>query len=97
MKTFSGHVSVDQLKARCKKLGLVVDSTRYDKNGDDFVVVRGATGPKGKKVDVLYSSFNGRFYGGKGASHFSSDDDAYDEMQWFCDLLALFYTEKVAA
>lgn len=90
MKKFAGIKSRAQVKAQCKAAGVEFDDNAY-KKGSDFTVLRGG----GAKV--IWSSWNGKFYGTTpdGVS-FSSDSDRFDNEPWMQALLKFFYVDKPA-
>jgi hypothetical protein len=91
MKKFAGNKSRDQVKAQCEALGLEFDDAKYER-GSDFTTIRGGG------AEVIWSSFNGRFFGTTDEGvEFSSDDTQHDDQPWFQLLLAFFYIEKEPA
>lgn len=90
MKKFAGNKTLAQIKAQCKAAGIEFDDSRY-KKGDDHVAIRSPG------VMVLFSSFNGRFFGNTPDGKKFSSDDALDGAPWFDQLLNFFYVEKAAA
>lgn len=91
MKTFAGIKTLPQIKHQCKVAGIKFDDGRY-KNGDDHIAIRSPG------VLVLFSSFNGKFFGNTpDGTHFDSCDAALDGTPWFDQLLSFFYTEKATA
>jgi hypothetical protein len=91
MKTFAGIKTLPQIKAQCEAAGIEFDDRRY-KKGDDHVAIRSPG------VLVLFSAFNGKFFGNTpDGKKFSSCDPKLDGTPWFDQLLSFFYVEKVAA
>jgi hypothetical protein len=93
MQKFARHRSVDELKAICAERGFRIKTDLYDA-GDDHVSVFPVIG--GENFMVLYSGFNGRFFGKRNGMHFTSDMDFLDADPWFQALLDLFYTNAPA-
>jgi len=90
MKKFAGNKTLAQIKAQCKAAGIEFDDSRY-KKGDDHVAIRSPG------VMVLFSSFNGRFFGNTPDGQEFSSDDELDGTPWFDRLLSFFYVEKASA
>ena len=91
MKTFAGNKSRDQVKAQCKALGVIFDESAY-KGGSDYTSIRGGG------AALLWSSFNGRFFGTTDTGvEFSSDETTHESEPWFQQLLSFFYVEKESA
>jgi hypothetical protein len=87
MKKFIGVKSLEQIKEQCIACG-VEFSGKVSRKGSDFILLRSP------KAHVLFSAFNGRFFGvTPNGIRFSSDDDL-DGEPWFDQLLAFFYVEK---
>lgn len=91
MKKFAGNKTRDQVKAQCEALGLEFDDTKYEQEGSDYTVIRGGG------AEVLWSSWNGRFFGTTDTGvEFSSDNDTHEGEPWFQALLSFFYIDKPA-
>jgi hypothetical protein len=97
MKKFSSFKTVDEIRQQCEAQGLTLDTTLYDAGSSDYIKIRSNDGKTSAKV--LYSSFNGRFFGetaaGLDSVKFSSDDATFDGTPWFDALLDFFYVRKV--
>lgn len=100
MRKFTRHVTLDELKSHCGKLGLEVDTTKHDRDFSDYVTVTGILA--GMPFGLLYSTFNGRFFGYAKNSHriqFDQSSDHLDDVPWYAAILELLFvsTEKTAA
>ena len=93
MRTFKGHRTLDEVMAQCVTEGIDLDVSRYINDGSDYVVLRAPA------ITVLYSVFNGRFFGtvpaipGKQEQiEFNSDEDRSDD--WYQRVVEFFYTDE---
>jgi hypothetical protein len=85
MRKFSKSKTREQVKAQCDALGLVFDDLAYER-GSDFTAIRGGG------AQVLWSSFNGRFFGTTDTGiEFSDDNTKHEAEPWFQALLEFFY------
>lgn len=89
MQKFARHRSVDELKIICAERGFRIKTDLYDA-GDDHVSVFPVI--DGEAFMVLFSGFNGRFFGKRNGLRFSCDMADLDAEPWFQALLDLFYT-----
>ena len=88
MKKFAGNKTRDQVKAQCKAAGVKFDESRY-RQGSDWTLLSGGG------AQVLWSSWNGKFWGMTDTGvEFSSDSDEHDNEPWMQALLRFFYVEK---
>lgn len=96
MKKFGRSRTLDEIRSRAEECGFTVDSSRHDNLGDDHVVVTGMFG--GKVAQVLYNTFNGRFFGklmGRSPVSFNSDSPQFDGKPRFDEMLNFFYVDAV--
>ena len=90
MKTFAGTKTLDLIRSQCASGGHKFDDLLYRTKGDDHVKVVMQDG-----TDVLFNSFNGRFFGTRANGlSFNSDTSKHDKTKWFSDLLGFFYTTE---
>jgi len=105
MKTFDGNKSVKQVKKESLAKGFIFNDKLYKEQGHDHIRIdfsfHDSKAPplfKDKKVTghVLWSSFNGRFFGtlDKTNLEFDSDDSYLDGSEWYSQLLDLVYIQK---
>jgi hypothetical protein len=104
MKKFGGNKSVDEVKKKCKELGFKFKDDLYKQGHDhiriDFSFADSKAPPvfKNKLITghVLWSAFNGRFFGtlDKTAMTFDSNSSYLDDAEWYSQLLDLVYVEK---
>jgi hypothetical protein len=91
MKKFAGNKTRDQVKAQCKAAGVKFDESRY-LQGSDWTTLSGGG------AQVLWSSWNGKFFGTTDTGiEFNSDSDEHDDKPWMQALLDFFYVSAVAA
>lgn len=89
MKRYQRCISYDEAKAACATAGYQFDDEKYIKNGSDYVRVVGQFGDK--QAAVLYSSWNGRFFGATtDGIQFSSENSDHDGQPWFDAMLDFF-------
>lgn len=91
MQKFARHRSVDELKALCAERSYRIKTDLYEAGSDHisvFPVIDGET------ISVLYSGFNGRFFGWRNGIVFASGMEHLDQEPWFQALLNLFYTDN---
>ena len=91
MQKFARHKTLDEIEMACREVGFALDTTEFDK-GSDHVKI--AFVHDGETFDVLYNTFNGRFFGPSRMSsdgYFTSDDASLDATPWFQALLNFFY------
>lgn len=92
---FKRHRSLDELREKCRELKWQIDSYKHDEEGSDHVMVFWRHGKV--RGSVLYSVFNGRFFGAidKGGklsdAWITSDETEHDAQPWFQALLSAFY------
>lgn len=92
MRKFSRHRTLEELSAECEKRGWPLDTSRYDKNGEDFVNFRFSC--EGESGIVFFNTCNGRFFGNtKMGLPFNSDDAFLDRKGWFKELLNVVYVK----
>jgi len=92
MKTFERGKTIKELQASCVAAGWSLNTDKY-KAGSDFVSFQGIFA--GETANVLYSSFNGRFFGQtKNGTWFNSDSGDLDQEPWFDALLNFLYVAK---
>lgn len=104
MKKFAGVKTMDVIRAQCKAEGVALDDYGMRMSGADYVCL-GA--PKGvekrrdgtpfvdatKRGNVMFSAFNGSFFGTTPEGiRFHSDDTNFEHTKWFRQLLEFFYT-----
>ncbi len=90
MQKFARHRSVDELKVICAERGFRIAVEAYDA-GSDHISVSPVI--ERETYRVVYSGFNGRFFGhAPNGDLFSSDRADLDAEPWFQALLNLFYT-----
>lgn len=88
MKTFAGNKSLTVIQQQCQAAGLTYDQSAFER-GSDFVRISAGG------AHVLYSTFNGRFFGQTpDGIRFSSDSTAHESEDWFQALLSFFYVER---
>lgn len=87
MKQFGGVKSLEQIKEQCIACGVEFSDKEFRK-GSDYVLLRSP------KAHVLFSSFNGRFFGVTPEGTRFSSDATFDGEPWFDQLLSFFYVEK---
>lgn len=93
MKKFAGHKTVDQIREQCLAQGVTLDTRLYDSGSSDYIKLTSTDGKT--SAEVLYSSFNGRFFGQfTPGREFNSDDASLDGTPWFDALLEFFYIRK---
>lgn len=89
MQKFQRHRTVAEVKTLGKKMGFTINTQRYDRNGDDHIVIHGDF--VGHELPVLYNCVNGRFFGElPDGEMFSSDSTAFDGQPWFDAMLNFF-------
>ena len=90
MKTFTGKRNLDEIIAKAKETGWVVDTKEFDKGGD-WIWFRDLTE---RLLQVMYNTFNGQFRVWNPSSdkpiatHLSTE---FDDVKWYTELLDLFY------
>lgn len=95
MKTFAGIKTLGVIKAQCKALGIQFDDRLYRRTGSDFVVIRSFKNDS-HRGEVLFSSFNGNFFGTTDTGvQFDSKSPLHEGESWFQTLLSFFYIETV--
>ncbi|KAA0678103.1 hypothetical protein [Roseomonas genomospecies 6] len=92
MKTFARHRTLAELKPLCAQRNIAVDTTRHDVIASDFITLSGKFGI----VDlmVIYSVFNGTFYGETSDGLAFNERSPFDDTPWFAALLELLYVAK---
>lgn len=96
MKTYARHRTSTEVKALAAMKGFTVDSTKYDAQGYDHIVVH-MPGPSRTLIPVLYNTVNGRFFHASAnvVDSFTSDNPKLDGQPWFDAMLEFFYVEPV--
>lgn len=94
MKKFARHRSLDELRNLCVERGVALNTDRYDCEGSDYVVVSGLFGRR--RLVVIYSVVNGRFFGKRGDQRFSESSPC-DGQPWFDAILDLVYAPVTEA
>jgi hypothetical protein len=87
---FAGNKTLAQIRAQCKAQGVQYIDSQY-RRGSDFVTLHSPG------AYVMFSAFNGRFFGKTPDGITFSSDDKRDGTPWFDALLRFFYVEKRAA
>jgi len=97
MKRFARVKTLDEIRVQCEEQGLELNTTLYDMGQSDYVKISSTDGKTEAKV--LFSTFNGRFFGTVGAGgpgrDFHSDDASLDGTPWFDSLLRFFYADEL--
>lgn len=89
-KRFAGHRSYEQIRAECRRQGLVLEDANYRRNGSDWIGVR----RRRDSTVVLYSTPTGRFHGTHPTCGTQfTESSPFDGEPWFDALLAFFYYE----
>lgn len=97
MKTFSGNKPLAVVKAQCKAAGIDYNDREFRRVGSDFVCITTVKG-QNHTGQVLYNTFNGRFFGTTpDGTEFSSDSTKFENEAWFQALLSFFYVESKRA
>ncbi len=95
LKTFTRHITGDELIEACKREGFETDDARY-RFGGDHISFQFAH--NGIFITALYNVINGRAFGtyapfvGRGIQ-FNTDDPNLDGTPWFDALLAFLYRD----
>ncbi len=95
MKKFAGHRGVSALKALCAEKGVQIDTTKHDRNFSDFVSLRGVFCKT--SVTMIYSVFNGTFFGETAQGASFNESSPFDDEPWFAAILDLLYLPLEAA
>jgi hypothetical protein len=91
MKTFSGIKTLSTIKKQCDQLGLSFDDRQYKRGGDHIAIHGGG-------AVVLFSSFNGKFFGTTDKNvKFDSSSEQYESCEWFQTLLSFFILSDSSA
>jgi hypothetical protein len=88
-RKFAGNKTLDVIRAQCKAQGVQFIDSQY-KRGSDFVTLRSPD------AWVMFSVFNGRFFGRTPDGVEFMSDDKRDGTPWFDALLDFFYVRKPA-
>lgn len=95
MKTFERSKTIKELRASCLAAGWRLNTEKYEA-GSDFVSFRGVFA--GETANVLFSGFNGRFFGQtESGKKFNSDSADFDGEPWFDALLNFVYVVEGGA
>lgn len=94
MKTFARHRTLDELRILCAEQGIEIDSRKHDDAGSDHVVLEGVI--DNTPFKLLFSTFNGTFFGEAGGGAPFNESSDLDDEPWFSDLLDLLYVPKDA-
>jgi hypothetical protein len=87
MKTFARQKTLAEIEAQCAALGVPIDSQVTGRTGRVLV---GSVG----HGHALYELETGRFVGESDLGfEFDSDDDTYDDHEWFQQLLNFFLVD----
>ncbi len=90
MKQFGKLRPKDEVIAKFETIGWVIDTGDYAEGGD-WIYMRDEHDCK----RILWSPFNGRFNGTTIAGiDFSHNSSNLDDIQWYQDLLNIFYIEE---
>ncbi|MFL7904707.1 hypothetical protein ACJ41P_26505 [Azospirillum argentinense] len=95
MKKFAIHRPLRELKPLCEARGIQLDTTRHDRDFSDFVTLSGVFG--NQNVQLLYSVFNGTFFGETASGERFSETSSLDGEPWFDALLDLLYVPMEAS
>jgi hypothetical protein len=88
-RKFAGNKTLDVIRAQCEAQGVQFIDSQY-KRGSDFVTLRSPD------AWVMFSVFNGRFFGRTPDGIEFSSEDRRDGTPWFDALLDFFYERKPA-
>lgn len=89
MKQFASIKPLEVIQQQCAEQGLVFNDRLYREQGWDTVLIQGGD------AQVVYNTFNGRFFGWTpNGEAFSSDECVHEDEPWFQALLSFFYVEK---
>lgn len=96
MKTFARHRRLDELKQLGAERGITINTDRHDnpRIASDFVTLTGEFADK--KLTVVYSVFNGNFYGRTEDGLTFTHGSLHDDEPWFADLLNLVFVSQEA-
>ena len=97
MRKFQRHRTLSELKAVCKAKRWTVETDRYDKFGDDHVVVKFTVKTLGGPVRgyFLFNTINGRFFGKlRSGEEFDSQKCDHETKRWFQILLETCHTNE---
>lgn len=89
MKKFAGHRGVSALKALCAEKGVQIDTTKHDRDFSDFVRLDGVFDKT--VVTMIYSVFNGTFFGETEQGVRFNESSPFDDEPWFTAILDLLY------
>ena len=89
MKKFKSYLNHRQILEACVKAGFDVDTSRYD-NGGDWITISGRFADE--HLQIIYSSFNGKFMGKSPKGEIFSDASAELEgTDWYDAILDFLY------
>lgn len=87
---FAGNKPLEVIRAECEAQGVQFIDSQY-RRGSDYVTLRSPN------AWVMFSVFNGRFFGKTPDGIEFSSDDKRDGTPWFDALLEFFYVRTGAA
>ncbi|KAB8037391.1 hypothetical protein [Janthinobacterium aquaticum] len=87
LKKFKGPKSIELIRAQCLLQQLVCDSTLFDQEKSDYIIV---FSPKAPEAKVFYTDVNGRFFGRNDRGYEFTSEFPLDGTDWFDALLAFF-------
>lgn len=87
IKKFKGPKMIELIRAQCALQELVCDSTLYDQERSDYIIVFSPIAPLGK---VFYSDLTGRFFGTNDHGVMFDSAQPLDDEPWFIALLDFF-------
>lgn len=93
MKTFKGIRPMDEIKRRVAEMHGEVDTTEHDAMRSDYVRISAKFGClEGRNAQVLFSHFNGVFFGKlDDGTAFSNRSDELDGQPWYDAILDTLY------
>jgi len=95
MQKFKRQKTHDEIVAACKAGTYELDTSNYDEKGSDWITIGGQFGDK--LASILYSSWNGKFFGKtEDGIDFNSDSDTHENEPWFQEMLNFFYISEKA-
>lgn len=90
MKKFAGSKSLEVIKSQCAAIGLDYNDALH-RMGNDHIVITTIKGDN-DSGQVLYNTFNGKFFGTTpDGVQFDSDETTFENEEWFQELLSFFY------
>ncbi len=92
MRKYLRHKTLDEIREQCAAQGLTLEESLHSRNSSDYVVV---SSPKCPRARVLYSTFNGRFFGVDENGNDFNSGMKLDSERWFAGLLDFFYVQDL--